>query len=222
VVSRKVVGAVQRVRGPNLDPETARAAVTAATPSRKEKSEESLMAAYARGDKEAFTELFERLAPRVHAFFMRSFRSRALADDLMQTTFLKIHRARESYHPEEPLRPWVFTIAARIRIDELRKRYRLPEDASEDAIEKLETAQTPAPSPLERLEDATRDSTVRQALDRLPETQRVVIHLHRFEGLSFAEIGRLLGASEGAVRVRAFRGYESLRVSLEHLVGEAD
>ena len=58
------------------------------------------------------------------------------------------------------------------------------------------------------------------ALESLTEPQRVVVHLHRFEGLGFAEIGRILGISEGAAKLRAFRAYEALRKRLGDLVEE--
>ena len=61
---------------------------------------------------------------------------------------------------------------------------------------------------------------MRAALARLPDSQREVIYLHRFEEMSFAEIGAVLGTSEGAVKLRAFRGYEKLREELAPLLGE--
>src|SRR4051812_42247866 len=96
------------------------------------------MARYAAGDDVAFQRLFALLAPRIRAFFLRSFCDAAVADDLMQTTFLKLHRARESYRPEQPLKPWLFTIAAGVRRDELRRRYRLPPHVSESELEQAE------------------------------------------------------------------------------------
>lgn len=55
------------------------------------------------------------------------------------------------------------------------------------------------------------------AIAELPEGQRVVVLLHRFEGMTFGEIGEALGAAEGAVRIRAFRAYATLRRKLEDL-----
>src|SRR5436853_5263446 len=97
-------------------------------------TDEELMSAYVAGDARAFEKLFARLAPRVHGFFLRSFRDRAVADDLLQVTFMKLHRARETYRGELKVAPWVFTVAARVRVDELRRRFRLPEDADEEAL----------------------------------------------------------------------------------------
>src|ERR1700722_10824656 len=101
-----------------------------------ETTEEKLMARYAAGDEVAFRDLFALLAPKLRAFFFRSFVDAALADDLTQTTFLKLHRARASYCPELPLKPWLFTIAASVRRDELRRIYRLPPHVGEAALGK--------------------------------------------------------------------------------------
>lgn len=169
----------------------------------------------------AFDRLFEALAPRLHAFFARSFGDAAVADDLLQITFLKLHRARADYVPGAPVRPWVFAIAARVRLDELRRRRRVPEDADEEALAKAdERASAEAPPSGEDAVDASdRAARVRAALAELPESQRVVVVLHRYEGLTFGEIARALGTTEGAVKLRAFRAYERLRVRLASLAG---
>lgn len=181
------------------------------------------MRAYVAGDRAAFARLFERLAPSVHAFFFRSMRSRTTAEDLLQTTFLKLHRARDRWRPDQPVRPWLFTIAARVRQDALRRTRGLAEAAGEDEIAAAEAAADPglaAPDPEAAQLLQARADRVRGALDALPEAQRTVIHLHRYEGLTFAEIARVLGTTEGAVKLRAFRGYEKLRASLADLLRE--
>lgn len=173
------------------------------------------MAEYAAGNKAAFERLFAALAPRVHAFFVRSFRDRSVADDLLQQTFMKLHRARSTYRTSSPIRPWLFTIAASVRRDELRRRYRLPEHVQEDDWERLEVSTA-------REEDASAGfasggdaaDAMRSALESLPETQRIVVHLHRYEEMTFEQIAQALGSTPGAMRVRASRAYERLRAKL--------
>jgi RNA polymerase sigma-70 factor, ECF subfamily len=176
-------------------------------------TDEELMSAYVAGDARAFEKLFARLAPRVHAFFRRSFRDEGVADDLLQVTFMKVHRARAQYRPDLKLGPWLFAVAARVRVDELRRRFRLPEDADEDVIALADSQPQPDP-PL----DADVKDAVRAALDALPESQRTVIHLHRYEGMTFSEIATVLHSTPGAVKLRAFRGYETLRQRLKGLL----
>jgi len=179
-----------------------------------ETTEEKLMARYAAGDDVAFRDLFALLAPKLRAFFFRSFVDAALADDLTQTTFLKLHRARASYCPELPLKPWLFTIAASVRRDELRRIYRLPPHVGEAEIEQAEPQLPEDLSPFKAPEASNAVDAVRAAVNRLPESQRAVLHLHLHEELTFEQIAQVLGTTPGAVRVRASRAYERLRKGL--------
>jgi len=173
------------------------------------------MAQYAAGDQVAFQRLFALLAPRIRAFFLRSFSEDAsVAEDLTQTTFLKLHRARTSYRPELPLKSWVFTIAAGVRRDELRRRYRLPPHVGEAELEQAESRLSAENAAGTDLDGGNKTEAVRAAIKRLPESQRVVVHLHRYEELTFEQIAEVLGTTPGAVRVRASRAYERLREEL--------
>jgi RNA polymerase sigma-70 factor (ECF subfamily) len=179
------------------------------------------MEAYARGDEGAFQRLFARLAPSVHGYFRRAVRSEAAADDLLQTTFLKLHRARLRWRTGEPVRPWLFGIAARVRADYLRQQLTrglaggVP---AEDAPEQVE----PGEGPEDAASGAQRAARVRTALGTLPESQRAVVELHRYNGLSFGEIAAALRTTEGAVKLRAFRAYGALRTALADLLEEAE
>jgi RNA polymerase sigma-70 factor (ECF subfamily) len=183
-----------------------------------EPDEQALMASYAAGDDRAFPALFRALAPRLLGFFRRTLSDQALCEDLVQMTFVRLHAARDRYRPGSPVRPWLFTIAARVRIDELRRRQRRPRGAGDDELDQLSD---PTQEDEDLLPDQeARASSVRDALSALPESHRMVVHLHRFEGLSFAEIGEVLGISAGAARIRAFRAYALLREKLRPLMQE--
>jgi RNA polymerase sigma-70 factor (ECF subfamily) len=177
-------------------------------------TDEELMAAYARGDSRAFSALFTRMAPRLFGYFMRTTRDRVLADDLVQATFLRLHAVRHTYRADAPLSPWLFTIASRVRIDALRRKYRLAREAGDDDLDRFVDAEAPDDADLASDRDALARS-VRAAVDALPASQREVVHLHRFEGLTFAEISQALGLKEVTVRVRAFRAYDRLRERLK-------
>lgn len=178
------------------------------------------MEAYLDGDQQAFRSLFRLLAPRVHGFFVRRFGDAQVADDLLQVTFMKLHRARQGYRIGSPVRPWLFTIAARVGLDEARRQGRRRERADSEIVEQKERRQVlhgqdePALDPIDRRRIAVR---VREAIGRLPESQRVVLHLHRYEGLTFGEIADVIGSTEGAVKLRAFRAYQQLRKRLAPL-----
>lgn len=189
-----------------------------------EHEEAGWMAAYAAGDDRAFSPLFRALSPRLFGFFRRTIHDRAVCEDLVQTTFTRLHSARASYVPGSPVRPWVFTIAAHARIDELRRQKRRGESLGEADLDQVRAEHDAdndfvASADL-ALDRETRQRSVRDAVDALAPGYRMVLHLHRFEGLSFAEIGQVLGCSEGAARVRAFRAYAILRERLRPLVQE--
>jgi RNA polymerase sigma-70 factor (ECF subfamily) len=182
--------------------------------------DDQLMTLYAGGDFSAFRRLFEHLAPWLRAFFRRSFPDRAIADDLTQATFLRLHGARATYQTGRPLKPWLYAIALGVRRDELRRRRRQPrelvpprfESDDGDALAGVAAAPVTDASPNDHKE------AVREAIRRLPDSQRVVIHLHQYEGLTFEQIAERLATTPGAVRVRASRAYERLRDELRPLL----
>ncbi|MEY4580353.1 MAG: hypothetical protein RL701_5056 [Pseudomonadota bacterium] len=199
------------------------ATASAMSPNRELHDQEAgWMAAYAAGDERAFGPLFRALAPRLLAFFRRSLADHALCEDLVQSTFVRLHAARASYTVGLPVRPWVFTIAARVRIDELRRRQRRIQTSGDGDLDNVR-AETDldsdfAPDGLEALDQKGRQDTVRDAVAALPAGYRIVVHLHRFEGLSFPDIGKVLGCTAGSARIRAFRAYAILRERLKPLL----
>jgi RNA polymerase sigma-70 factor (ECF subfamily) len=174
-----------------------------------QRSEEELMAAYAGGDQAAFQQLFARVAPLLLGL-MRSGMGEAEAQDLVQQTFLQLHRARRDYKPGQPLRPWLLTIAYNLRRDHWRRRGRRPAAPLDRAPEQVNGR-----TPNGHLEREQRAAKLKQALTRLPAEQREVIELHWLAEVPFAEIAGTVGASVSAVKVRAHRGYKKLRELLE-------
>jgi len=160
------------------------------------------MAAHVAGDATAFRELFDRYAGILEAVLRRSLAEPDDARDLVQLTFLHVHRARRDYATGAPFRPWLFTIAFNLKREHFRRHARRREEPLEAA---------PEPRAPEADPDAAR---VQAALVLLPETQREVIVLHWFAGLSFPEVAAVVAASTSAVKVRAHRGYERLRAIL--------
>jgi RNA polymerase sigma-70 factor (ECF subfamily) len=105
-----------------------------------------------------------------------------------------------------------------VRRDELRRRYRLPPHVGEDDWERLEVQMHEDRK--ESAGDSDLAETVRAAIDRLPEAQRAVVYLHRYEGLTFDEIAAVLSTTPGAARTRASRAYDALRKELRSVVAE--
>lgn len=173
-------------------------------------NDEELMDLYARtGRQEAFETLFRRWAPKLSLMLARTSGASDRVDDLLQKTFMHVHRARADYQPSRPFRPWVYTIALNVRREESRRKARKKE-TSLDVESIREPAVAPDASTLEQ-------RAVQRALLHLSESKREVVVLHWYEGLSFPEIGEMLGASTSAVKVRAHRAYQELRAILGDL-----
>lgn len=169
-----------------------------------EPSDEALMKQYVlEGDRHAFEVIFRRYGPRLRGMFRRAGVSEAIAQDMVQQTFLHVHRARNDFRLDGRLRPWLFAIGMNVRREHFRRRQRKPEDQLDLERHKEPSIGPDASSPSDRL--------VQRALAALPDNQREVILLHWFEELSFPEVAEIVGASHAAVKVRAHRGYERLR-----------
>jgi RNA polymerase sigma factor (sigma-70 family) len=177
--------------------------------------DDALMEQFCRGDEHAFEDLYARYAPAVLAFLSRMVRDPALAEDLLQVTFLSVVRARGRYQPGTNVRSWVFAIAGNAGRDALRRRAARREDLSASA----ESAAPPVAAPGGVDPGATR--ILQDALMQLPFEQREAVVLHKLHELSFDEISKVLGITVSAAKVRAHRGYHRLRELLAPLdVGE--
>ena len=173
-----------------------------------------LMQRYCDGDAQAFRDLYRQVAPKLRGYLVRIARNPAVADDLLQQTFLKVHGARAAYiRGADPL-PWIYSIAHRTFIDEVRRSKRaIVNVAVGDALPEVAaglTGQTEAQSDEPRA-DLEQTTAAMNALAALPEQQRQAVVLTKLDGKSIAEAAEIAGTTPGAMKVRAHRGYEALR-----------
>jgi RNA polymerase sigma-70 factor, ECF subfamily len=171
---------------------------------------------YARGEDGVFDELYRQGAPRVRGFLIRLCSNLALAEDLTQDAFLRIHLARGSFAAKAAALPWMLAIARNAFLDHTRRENvrRTAREQGSGTAERLPPEAPPDTRGDEVLAARETLEIVRRALDRMPIRQREAFVLLRFEGLSVNEASQVLGATEAAVKVRAFRAYEALRTAL--------
>jgi len=167
---------------------------------------EILMAQYQQGDFNAAAVLIDRLSPQLHRFFVAQFASRADADDLLQETWLRIHKVRHTYRPNEPVLPWFYAIARRVRVDHYRKSGRTT--ARQQALEEMPTIAAPISAESGRLDDLA------ALLAPLSEGEREVIEMLKVEGMSLEEAARATSSTVGSVKQKAHRAYKKLRKTL--------
>jgi RNA polymerase sigma-70 factor (ECF subfamily) len=179
---------------------------------------DAAMERYARGDDRAFAIVHAGLGQRLRLFLLRLCRAPALADDLLQEAFMRMHRARGSFAPGSRVVPWAYAIARNAHTDHTRsahtRRVRSLDEDDEDGSSRSEVAAEPG-SNAEEVHIAKQTArVVEDALARLPPAQREAFVLIRYEGMSVADAARILGATENAVKLRAFHAYEALRSAL--------
>jgi RNA polymerase sigma-70 factor (ECF subfamily) len=163
------------------------------------------MRLYQQADPAAPTALVAMLSPALLRFFRFNAASREQAEDLLQETWLKIHRMRHSWRSGERLLPWVYAIAHHVRIDSYRRARRLA--ARETPIDPL----------LEPAGPGTADESLcfESLVANLPEAQREVIVMLKATGMTVEEVARATSSTVGAVKLKAHRAYERLRVVLD-------
>ena len=171
-------------------------------------TDEDLLARVAGGDRDAFGDLYQRYARAVLGLALRRLGDRGRAEDAVQEAFASIWRSARSYRRERgPVAPWLYTVARNAIADRGRARVELP----------VEPADTPsdAPGPPDRAEQAWVAWRVHRALEELPETERSVLELAYWSGLSQSEISDFLGIPLGTVKTRTRSGLRRLAEELK-------
>ena len=179
------------------------------------------MGRYCDGEAAAFHRLYAMLAPRVLAYLAGLLGDRAAAEDVLQLAFIKVHEARASYVRGANPIPWIYTIAHRTCLDEMRKRkrsrLRLTKDGELHAAPAAHITGVPEEARPPDDERATAAAAAMAALERLPDNQRQALILTKVHGRTVAEAAMITGTTPGAIKLRAHRAY----VTLRELLGRA-
>lgn len=190
--------------------------------SNEDESNEQLMIAYQNGDFEAFEVLYLRYEKYLYNFFLKWTDDREQAGDLLQVTFLKLHRRRNSYNPDYPFEPWFFMIARNAAKNSYHKSRRYNEIfVRQQALEENEQAGwvpidfEENDNPEEIICKKEQKKMIASGLVKLPESQREAILMHKYIGFSYSEIANMTYCSVGSVKQKIHRGYTTLRKLLE-------
>ena len=168
---------------------------------------ELLMASYQDGDFSAATVLIHRISPQLHRFFVAQLISRSEADDLLQETWLRIHKVRHTYRAGEPVLPWFYAIARYVRIDHYRKALRT--NAREQPLEEIYSVAAINPQ-----ESAHSRDNLAALLAPLSESQREILEMLKVAGMSLEEVARATSSSVGSVKQKVHRAYKKIREKL--------
>jgi RNA polymerase sigma-70 factor (ECF subfamily) len=174
---------------------------------RAEPSDAELLGRIGRGDRDAFEEIYRRYARLVYGLALRRLRDRGQAEDAVQETFTAVWRSAASYRPSRgPGAPWLYAVARNAIVDRIRSQARASVRVPDDPAE---------PGPEEHAEMGWVAWRVHRALLDLPESEKTVLELAYWGGLSQSEISDFLGIPLGTVKTRTRSGLARLATLLE-------
>jgi len=165
-----------------------------------------LMLAFRAGDDSAFDGLFRRWAGPLLRFLERMVGDTATAEELVQETFFRVHKARARYEPRARFSTWLYRIATNLALNELsRPRRRHIHEEQDEARMQADLR------PVEEVVESRRiGDTVEREIAKLPERQRIALWLSAAEGQSYAEVAEVLKTSEKSVKALVHRGRAAL------------
>ena len=187
-----------------------REVVRSSTESLRDADTERLLRMCASGDRDAFSQLYERTSRRLYGLALRITRQPALAADAMQDAFVQVWQQAGRFDPARgPADVWLNTLVRYRALDIARRRGRdvlgyAPTEEADDA-----------PGPLDQLVGGAEAEALRRCLDTLDEERRRLLVLAFTDGLSHSELAARLGTPLGTVKSWIRRGLASLRECLQ-------
>ena len=190
-------------------------------------SDEDLMKLCQEGDEGGFQVLFQRYETQALSFIHRLIGDQSRTEALGQEAFLRIFKDAKSYQYPRSFTTWFYTIVRNLCKNELRWRSRHPTVSIEENIGHSEHSGSDRASrigdmlksdntdPLEAMVQRERNARLERALETLPELERDILILNRFQGLKYREISEIVGVPIGTVRVRIYAALETLRKSIK-------
>ncbi|CAA6824492.1 MAG: RNA polymerase sigma factor, partial [uncultured Thiotrichaceae bacterium] len=160
------------------------------------------------GDKSAFAAVVQHYQTPLFAYLGRMGIQQAIAEELIQETFIRAWQARERFDgTQSAYSTWLFTIARRLTLNELDRAARRHEQTAGDgtASATIESHPTAAASPPEHLENQQMQTLLNQALQQLPPHERSLLALAYIQELGFSDIARIEGIPVGTVKSRLHR-----------------
>lgn len=184
--------------------------------------EKDLIRSIRSGDKESFRLLYDRHAPAVYRLCLRFTGNTQEAEDLCQDVFVKVYTSIRTFNAHSRLSTWIHRITVNHALNHLRKNKNsrhcltLDVNSSEAAdVSRLSLNTDSSASPDRLLEEKEKTALVRQAVHALPENQRLVLILQKYEGFSCREIAEMLDCTLLSVQSRLHRAKKNLAVMLQ-------
>ncbi len=174
-------------------------------------TDEQLVARYLKKDEKALEELIKRYTPLIFGFVKRYTGNQDNASDITQEVFVKVWKNLKSFDQSKGFRTWIFTIAKRTAIDELRKKNALPFSTLRKETDFAESLVDEVPSILDQIFSQQQSQELAVAVAKLPKNYGSVIKLYNHDGLNFREIASKLKEPLNTVKSRYRRSLTLLK-----------
>lgn len=172
--------------------------------SAKERLERSLMKGIARGDRDAFDEVFRRYHPQLLRFAYRLTSSYGLAEEVANDVLVAVWQSASTFRGDARVSTWIFGIAYRCSLKGLRRvKYKSVALSDKDLVDHQGGC------------NIERDDWLGRAIDELPAKQKLTVMLVYFAGLTCEETAEATNVPVGTVRTRMFHARKKLQLSLE-------
>ena len=168
-------------------------------------SDETLMQKFKEGDEGAFMEIMERYQQKIFNFFLKQLHDYSLSEDLTQDVFIRIYKYGQTYDHKRKFRPWLYKIALNL----LRKEMKHRADSNTAKKEIITDMQTYIYVDYELVE------AVKNAISQLSPSQREVVIMKQYQGLTFKEIAHIMNCSENTIKSRLYQAFTTLRKKLK-------
>ena len=194
-----------------------------------EPSDETLIVSAGQGDSEALTQLVGRYGECLLGYLVKMCKNREQAEDIFQETFKRVYLKAHTFRGER-FRPWLYTIASRLAIDEFRKVRRRGTEVSLNCGDSegncgagemcVSAIAVKTDGPLDEAVREEQKAYVRRAVAALPDKQRATLVLAYYQGLTYNEVATVLGCSVGTVKTQMYRALKRLGGLLGELKGD--
>jgi RNA polymerase sigma-70 factor (ECF subfamily) len=169
-----------------------------------------LVNAFCKGDFSAYNKLVERWQERIQRVAYRYFNSYDDAMEITQQTFIKVYQKADSLNDPRKFRAWIYRIATNLCLDETNRAGRqkmshLSEEADESSIK------TTIGDVEQQLHQKETGAILHEAFQQIPDSQRIIIIMKEYEGLTFKEISDVLDIPESTAKSRMYYGLKKLR-----------
>lgn len=175
-------------------------------------SDEQIMNKVAGGEIQQSGVLYERYHVLMYNYFLRTTYDQSLSQDLTQQVFIKLIKYCNTYNDSNSFKSWLYRVATNVRNDHYRK-----EKSLKNRNENYSSRQADVTNPLESMAKSECEQQLHRAISRLPEDQRQVIWLTRFEKMKYAEVAKVMDTTESAIKVKVHRAIKRLRIEYMQL-----